>query len=257
MYTPYREEGGIDFKIPWDTNTAKGFGVSLLLYLLFLFVGGHIEIEKAKPRVVEVNRIPIEIINFGDGDGTGMSKGNLTEEGMMHKGDVPATNFSDAEIAGKTQATKNLSNVNPEDATSFTPTKDIAASSTHDGSATASGTRNVGAPNGSLSGTGLGDKGFGKGAGLGLGDIEWGGGGNRTVLSKRAPLYPKGAKAGQVKIRFVVDKSGTVVSMRPVQRGGEPLLEKAAMEALRMWKFNPLKEDKNMEGVISFIFRLK
>lgn len=257
MYTPYREDNRINFNVPWEINTAKGFSYSLVICVLLLLIGSLIKIDNIHSyRPIEVNRIPIEIINFGDGDGTGISKGNLTAEGMMHQGNMPATNLSDAETAAKTQFDKNVSMVNPEDATSFIPTKDVASNEKHDGNAAASGTRNIGAPNGSLTGTGLGDKGFGRGAGLGLGDIEWGGGGNRTVLNKRVPSFPAGAKGGQVRILFVVDQGGTVVSMRPAQMGGDPVLVRAAMDALKMWKFNPLKENKEMQGVITFTFKL-
>jgi len=43
--------------------------------------------------------------------------------------------------------------------------------------------------------------------------------------------------------------------MYPLMKG-DPALEKSAMEALRNWKFNPLKVDKVMEGIITFTFRL-
>ena len=125
------------------------------------------------------------------------------------------------------------------------------------GVAGGTGSRNIGAPNGSLTGTGLGSRGFGKGAGLGLGNIEWGGGGNRTVLSHREPAFPSGSRGGQVRIRFTVDKNGTVISARPVTRGGDPALESAALSAIRSWRFNQIAENKTMEGVITFIFRLK
>ncbi len=257
MYTPYRDEIGLKLSLPWETNTAKGFVYSLAIALLLIFLGSLFKFEPVEPlRIVEISKIPLEIINFGLGDGTGRSKGNLTEEGMMHKGNTPATNLSDAETAAKTQLDKNISPINPEDATSFTPTKDVASNEKHDGNAYANGSRNIGAPNGSLTGTGLTDKGYGRGAGLGLGDIEWGGGGNRVVLNKRAPEFPRGARGGQVRVRFVVDQKGIIVSMRPAQKGGDPILERAAMNALRMWKFNPLKENKDMEGVITFTFKL-
>lgn len=259
MYTPNRDEPGLNIKIPWDENTAKGWIVSVAILLAILPFIAFVEIEKPKISEREISKVPIELmqISFGDGDGTGMSKGNLTAEGIMHKGDVPATNLSDAESSGKTQLSPNAAVDNPEDYERFTATKDIASTSAGNVNANGTGSRNIGSPTGSLLGTGLGTKGTGKGMGLGLGDIEWGGGGNRTVLRKKIPTYPHGAKGGQVKIRFVVDKSGNVVSLRPAQKGGDPILERAAIQALREWKFNPLTQDIDMEGVITIHFKLK
>ena len=258
MYTPYREETGIKFNIPWDKNTARGWIISVAILLSLLPFLYFVEIEKPKKLESEINKVPIDLlqISFGDGDGTGMSKGNLTAEGEMHKGTSPATNLSDAESAGGTQLSPNSAVDNPEDYQRFSPTKDIASNSSGSVDAQGTGSRNISSPSGSLLGTGLGSKGSGKGAGLGLGDIEWGGGGNRVVLNKRIPVYPPGAKGGQVKIRFVVDKNGTVISLRPAQKGGDPILERAAMQALREWKFNPLKQDMDMEGVITINFKL-
>jgi TonB family protein len=59
----------------------------------------------------------------------------------------------------------------------------------------------------------------------------------------------------QIRIRFTVAKDGTIISMLPLQKG-EPNLEKAAMNALRQWRFNPLKDDKIMFGIITFTFKL-
>lgn len=256
MYTPYRDEVGLKINMPWETNTAKGFGYSIIICLFLVLIASLIKIEPATRQTVEVSRIPIEILNFGDGDGTGISKGNLTAEGMKHLGSIPITNLNDAVTAAKTQLDNKVSQINPEDATNFSPTKDVASSEKINGVASGTGARNVGSPIGSLDGRGIGDKGYGHGKGLGLGDIEWGGGGNRTVLDKRIPSFPPGAKGGQVRIKFVVDQEGMVVSMRPAQKGGDPILERAAMNALRMWRFNPLRDKKDMEGIISFTFKL-
>ncbi len=258
MYTPYRENTGIKLNIPWDKFTARGFVISVAFYLCLLPFLSIIKIDKPVRREIEVNRIPIEIlqISFGDGDGTGASKGNLTEEGIAHLGSSPSTNLSDAESAGKTQLSDIAAPDDPENYSGHIPTKDIASTDVGTTNANGTGSRNIGSANGSLLGTGLGTQGSGRGLGLGLGDIEWGGGGNRTVLSKKIPTYPKGARGGQVKIRFIVDKNGTVVSLRPAQKGGDPILERAAIQALREWKFNPLKQDMDMEGVITINFKL-
>ncbi len=99
---------------------------------------------------------------------------------------------------------------------------------------------------------------FGSGAGRGQGyGLEWGGGGNRVVLHKELPKYPAGMNTStQIKIRFTVNPNGTVGVILPMQKG-DPLLERAAIEALRRWQFNPLQETKEMVGFITFTFRVQ
>jgi protein TonB len=88
-------------------------------------------------------------------------------------------------------------------------------------------------------------------------DIEWGGGGNRTVIYKVLPQYPRGHNvAGRVRLRFTVLPDGTVGLIVPLQRT-DPLLERAAIEALRQWRFNPLPTATEMVGVITFTFELE
>jgi TonB family protein len=43
--------------------------------------------------------------------------------------------------------------------------------------------------------------------------------------------------------------------MYPLQKG-DPMLERSAMDALRQWRFNPLKSNTEMYGIITFTFRL-
>jgi TonB family protein len=38
---------------------------------------------------------------------------------------------------------------------------------------------------------------------------------------------------------------------------GDPMLERAALEALRRWQFNPTGDDKEMVGFITFTFRVQ
>jgi TonB family protein len=259
MYSPIREEVGLKLNMPWEKNTANGFGLSLLIGLVFLIIlGTFVSIDAPVKKEIEIPVIStLEIINFGDGDGTGVSKGNLTAEGSAHLGSQVPSNLHDAIIAANTQAVANPSNADPENAQNFNPTQNMTGTQTKNGELNGNGTSNVGSPTGTAWGTGLGNKGAGKGLGLGLGDIEWGGGGNRTVLKKELPKFPNGAKAGQVKISFTVAADGTVMTARPTLKGGDPNLERAAIQALKYWRFNPLKEKKDMQGVITFTFNLK
>jgi TonB family protein len=65
------------------------------------------------------------------------------------------------------------------------------------------------------------------------------------LISSVAPVYPTIAKAqrvgGNVKIDALVDASGNVTSMSLVS--GPPLLQQAAMDALRHWKYEPAQLD--------------
>jgi len=255
MYVPMRDDDSpIQIRLPWDKNTARGFAIALALTALILLLSPVVHFEKAKPVNYEINSIPIELLSFGMGDGTGVSKGNLTEEGEKHLGKKTANDLEDAEVASKTANKKSIALTDPAESSNLKPVGDL--SSNEKNNQNGSSARNTGSPNGKENGTGLGDKGYGKGLGSGLGDIEWGGGGNRVVLYKKLPKYPNGVNtAAQIRIKFVVSKDGTVTGMYPLQKG-EPSLERAAMDALRQWRFNPLKDNKDMYGIITFTFRL-
>lgn len=256
MYVPYRQETQIDFKLPWDGNTAKGFAFSLAIVILLVLLGSFVKMEKPTYAEYESKIIPLELINFGAGDGTGMSKGNLSPEGMAHKGANVTSDMQDASIAGKTKFSPNMEIEDPASANQLKPTNLLSSSDRNSTDLNGSGSRNIGRTDGNPNGTGIGDKGFGPGAGEGFGNIEWGGGGNRVVLQKKLPKYPSGVNTGaQIRIKFTVSYDGTVTSMLPLQKG-DPVLERAAMDALRQWRFNRLKENKEMYGIITFTFRL-
>jgi periplasmic protein TonB len=64
---------------------------------------------------------------------------------------------------------------------------------------------------------------------------------NGKAISKPAPAYPPIAKAarasGAVTVQITVDESGRVVSAQAVS--GHPLLQQAAANAVRNWRFTP------------------
>ncbi len=255
MYVPYREESEVQLKIPWDKYTARGFGIALVIVFTLVFLLS-INIVPHNNPAEEQNLIPVEMINFGEGDGTGVSKGNLSREGASHKGTVVLSNLHDAKIAAHKKAAPRAPVEDPENYRNLKgidgATSDDKSKNETDGNAT----KNVGSPDGSTLGTGLGEAGFGPGSGLGLGDIEWGGGGNRVVLFKKLPKYPPGVNTEAViRIRFTVSPRGNVISAFPLQKG-DPLLEKAALDAIKKWRFNPLKDEREMYGIITFTFRL-
>jgi len=257
MYVSSRHENKtiIDLKLPWDSNTARGFLIALFLTFIWLLFAPYIKIEPAAPYNREIATIPLTLLNFGDGDGTGMSKGNLTPEGATHQGIKPTSDLEDAAIAAKTKQNSNVED--PENSMTFLPTKELSSNQASDKAERGSDSRNIGSPNGTSDGTGLGDKGFGKGKGSGFGDIEWGGGGNRVVLYKKIPKFPDGVNSSaQIKMKFTVQSDGTVSSVMPMQKA-DPRLERAAIDALRQWRFNPLKDDVEMVGIIPLTFMLR
>lgn len=245
---------GLNIKIPWDSNTAKGFVAAVVIMVLFWLISPLIQIENAKPRVIS-NSIPIELLNFGSGDGTGLKSGNLTEEGKSVKGNKAEINIEDAKVASNT---KGKSDANIEDATKFIASTDIKSNETNNTKMNGTDNKSVGKADGSdIAGTGLKDRGTGRGAGDGFGDIDWGGGGNRILLSKKLPQFPKSVKSNaRIELRFKVLSDGSVSQVIPLQKA-DPALEQAAINAIKQWRFNPLSEDKEMWGTIPLTFILR
>lgn len=64
---------------------------------------------------------------------------------------------------------------------------------------------------------------------------------NGKAISKPAPAYPAIARqaraSGSVTVQITVDESGRVVSANAVS--GHPLLQQAAVSAVRQWRFSP------------------
>ncbi|MEM8601738.1 MAG: TonB family protein [Bacteroidota bacterium] len=80
---------------------------------------------------------------------------------------------------------------------------------------------------------------------------------DRTPLS--TPLPPNPGARGTVAIRVTVDPSGRVVQALPARRGGDPRLDRAALDALRSWRFDALPAGAPQElqsGIVTFVFRL-
>jgi TonB family protein len=257
MYVPLRDESlPLQIKIPWDNNTARGFVIALAILAIFLLLAPVVDLHINTIPDFNITTVPMDVLNFGEGDGTGISKGNLSKEGEAHKGEKPASELQDASIATKTRIVTNATSNDIDNASNFIPKKELASNQKNDNNAQGDAAKNIGNPNGTEQGTGIGNKGIGPGAGSGLGDIEWGGGGNRTVLYKKLPKYPSGVNTNaRIKIKFIVGPDGTVTSMFPLQKG-DPVLEKAAMDALRQWRFNRLSVNKDMSGIITFTFKV-
>lgn len=230
----------------WDRYAARGFTIAfiIMLFLLLWFSYTSIVIEPYEPAFTNK---PILLLNLGDGDGTGKRKGNLTREGSPSSGSKPQNPLEDA------GTTKSTAPKDPLSTSNLTPKDNIAQTNKSDADSSKGQGKSIGAGTGS--GTGLGEKGNGPGKGMGLGDIEWGGGGNRTVLSKILPPSPGNLdRKVSIKIRFNVLPDGTVGDMRPMTKG-DPNLEAISLKTLKKWKFNRLDTDMEMLGVITFTFK--
>jgi TonB family protein len=79
-------------------------------------------------------------------------------------------------------------------------------------------------------------------------------GDDRAVKSRVAPLYPEIAKRlrifGEVRLEATVDAQGKVKNVKPVS--GNHMLELAAEDAVRQWKFAPGDGDAVVTVSVNF-----
>lgn len=77
----------------------------------------------------------------------------------------------------------------------------------------------------------------------------------RVAKTKVAAVYPDLARraniAGTVKVQVVVARNGQIKDSRPI--GGNAVLVKAAMEAVKQWKFEPASSETT--EVLEFKFQ--
>ena len=252
------EDNSVNFELPFNRNLTVSWciGTPLVFGLITLLI--FWTDIKPEARIIAVdNTVPLTILNFGLGDGTGMSKGNLTAEGVAHRGAAPASTLHDAEVAAQTRRTTTVAETDPTVSSNLRSVSEVSSTDNNADRNVGNSARNVGIPDGSLDGSGLGSRGRGAGLGEGFGDVEWGGGGNRIVLSKRAPTFPRGVNtSGEIRIQFTVRPDGTVTRMILLTKA-DPALEKAALDALRQWRFNPIKDTVDMIGIIPFKFLIR
>lgn len=249
----------LSLNIPWDSNTARGFAAALVIMTVIWLVTPFFDLGESGVGKVKPNTVPIELLNLGSGDGTGLKSGNLTKEGAASNGKKPKMNIEDAKKAAKS-SNKNVSDLDPEETSKLIASNDSPSNNDNNTKISGVDKETIGKESGTnLTGSGLRNKGTGRGAGDGFGDIDWGGGGNRIVLSKKLPRFPKSVKANaQIKLRIKVLPDGTVSQVIPLQKA-DPALENAAIAAVKQWRFNPLTgEDKKvMWGTIPLTFILR
>lgn len=82
----------------------------------------------------------------------------------------------------------------------------------------------------------------------------------RNKIGGALPEFPEGLnKAATIRVSIEVSPTGSVIFAAP-QTKGLPALEKASLDAVRTWKFNPLDKSisqDNQKGVVTFVFKLK
>ncbi|MCH8276139.1 MAG: energy transducer TonB [Bacteroidetes bacterium] len=81
---------------------------------------------------------------------------------------------------------------------------------------------------------------------------------NRQPVSTPLPVYTEQVNAF-ISIRITVDPQGRIIRRVPLMKGN-PKLEKAVMDALLRWRFNPLPPNaprENQTGTIAFRFTLR
>lgn len=90
-------------------------------------------------------------------------------------------------------------------------------------------------------------------------DIDWGGYGKRKIYSYNLPEYPSGvSKEVDIRLRFSILPDGSVGTIFPLTKA-DTKLENAAINSLRQWRFEPLRNNqKQVEqyAIIVFPYRL-
>ncbi|MFM7774144.1 MAG: hypothetical protein ACKO9V_04745, partial [Candidatus Kapaibacterium sp.] len=182
------------FRIPWDSNTFRGFLLGLVLLLLFVSMSPFIRIAAPALPSADTTSIPITILTqlrFGEGDQAGRSHGNLQREGAAAQAPTKAPRYADASSPAKGEKSSNAKPASTQDLqVNVQPVRRDPETARQSGSGSATetttSTKNAIADNASTpvsgdrtnneNGTGRGWSGSGSGAGLGY-NIEWGGGG--------------------------------------------------------------------------------
>ncbi|MEN3026507.1 MAG: energy transducer TonB [Chlorobiota bacterium] len=251
MRTSYERTTVLTVRIPWDRITARAFLLSLLLHICIFLLMLNVRWIPEPPRQLEARSIPVELLTLGWGEGEKPAGGNLSPEGAARRARPARSPLEDAQIASR--STQRAGGVTESMHAIPRPVPETTKAATNSPGESGG---SAGVPERSAEGSGLGLQGSGSGRGLGF-DIQWGGGGNRIVVYRVLPQYPRGHNVGgRVRLRFTVLPDGTVGTIIPVQRT-DPVLERAAVEALRQWRFNPLSTQMEMVGIITFAFELE
>lgn len=248
----------LNITIPWDTNTFVGWVCSVVLCSVLMLL---ILPQLSDPKTIIDRTRDRDSILIVLGTINGLPEpegGNLQDAGTQGRGEEAQDNLSD-NTPNATARRRGESSPDPDHVT-----RPVASSSesgaTEVDSIHRSGQRLGSSDPASENGTGLNPLRpdiYGSGGGQGIGEVTWSGGGNRTALSKPPPKYPRGVNtSAEIKVQFKVDKNGVVVDAF-IKQKGHPLLERAALDAIYKWRFNPDPENREMIGVIPFSFKVR
>ena len=245
--------------VPWKKNALRGFAVSVAIVAVLLLLFSMMKIDPPK-EIVKVSTIPLQLLNLGSGDGTGLKSGNLTKEGKSIKGEAQRMNLEDADRASddlKKKRTPNSTDIT--ESSNIKSVNKLSSDQKKNKNKKGSATRSVGnkkTDEDELA-MGLGLRGSGKGKGDGFGEIDWGGGGSRIVLNKIVPRFPSSVvTSARIMLQFKVLPDGTVSSVIPLKKA-DPVLEAAAIKALIRWRFSPSIDGEVAMGRIPFTFLVR
>ena len=267
----------------------KAFLCSLCLHLLlvpvFLGLIGFRE-ERCAPKD---DLIELEMVSLGAGEAG--EEGRSGGSGPVKEVKTPAS--QPPELKAPVPAPAAVKAVKPlvKSEVKTKPTKEIKDLPTEKAVTSSSKTAGQVATNSGLSGSGSGSGGQGTGTGSGIGSgtgsgtsgTGGGGGGNGSgsgsgsgkipkdyippqILSRVEPKYPVSAReqgiTGTVRVKVQVTADGRAGSVSIRQSSGSSLLDQAAVEAVRKWRFVPAKDRSTGKAFSCFtsfpvVFRLK
>ena len=80
---------------------------------------------------------------------------------------------------------------------------------------------------------------------------------NRKIVKEVLPTYPKEIQVNtKVKIKFVVLPNGELENMIVIEKSYLEI-EKATLNALKLWQFSSISKNENQQGIITFNFELE
>lgn len=245
----------VQIRFVWNPNAIRGYLLALIVLAVILGLSMCSGYEP--PLTYEAARKDsLVLLRIGDGDGTGQRSGNMTERGAASRGKQASMDLEDAQkLAASPNRQVRFRVVSPSAYIPVTETPaEEGANAVRDADASE---KSVGVPDGSTTNTGLSWVGSGAGKGLGYGDVDWGGGGNRQLISKVAPSFPSGTMNTSVVVRFQVKPNGTVGMISFDRDSGIPAVNSAVERAIKLWRFKELPpgDTRVMEGVITITFR--
>ena len=245
----------VQIRFVWNPNAIRGYILAIIVLAIILGLSMCSGYEPPMTYVTQ-KADSLVLLRIGDGDGTGQRSGNMQERGAASRGKQASMDLEDAQkLAASSNRQVRYRVVSPS---AYVPVAETPAEQGADAVRDADASeKSVGVPDGSSSNTGLSWVGSGTGKGLGYGDVDWGGGGNRQLISKVAPTFPQGTMNTTVVVRFQVKPNGSVGMISFDRDSGIPSVNNAVERALKLWRFKELPpgDTRIMEGVITITFR--